>query len=145
MAPANRGKGSFRFRREEHLKGRNEIREVFKSGRVLYCRGAKLYILKNNLSYNRICFTFSRGFGNAVSRNRSRRLSREAFRLLRPRLSTGNDLIFLVFPEESKTVKSGSNSIPNQISDKKPNKTRTTLDNRAKQLEFLFSKAWMLK
>jgi ribonuclease P protein component len=145
MAPINGGKGSFRFKREEHLKGRNEIREVFKSGRVLYCLGAKLYILKNNLSYNRICFTFSRGFGNAVSRNRSRRLSREAFRLLRPRLSTGNDLIFLVFPEESKTVKPESDTIQNQVSDKKPNKIKTTLNNRTKQLEFLFSKAGILK
>jgi hypothetical protein len=64
---------------------------------------------------------------------------------MRPRLLTGNDLIFLVYPQESKTVKSESNAIPNQISDKKPNKVKTTLDNRKKQLESLFIKAGMLK
>jgi ribonuclease P protein component len=141
MTSVNGVKGSFRFMREEHLKGRNRIREVFKSGRVFYCRGAKLYILKNNLFNNRICFTFSRGFGNAVMRNRSRRLSREAFRLLRQRLSTGHDLIFLVYPEENRIAKSGSNQAVND----KRGGIKTTLDGRTKQLEFLFAKAGMLK
>ena len=89
-------KGSFRFKREERLKGRNEIREVFKSGRRYSCPGAKLFVLKNALPRNRICFTFSRG-GNAVRRNRARRLAREAYRLLKPRLLCGYDLILLLY------------------------------------------------
>ena len=119
-------KGSFRFMRKEHLRGRNEIREVFGNGRRFGCRGAKLFILKNELPHNRICFTFSRGFGNAVARNRARRLGREAFRLLRPRLCGGFDLILLVYPETE-----GSSA-------------EATLADRAKQLEFLFTKAGLL-
>jgi len=129
---------SFRFKREEHLKGRKEIREVFNKGRWFNCQGAKLFVLKNSLPYNRICFTFSRFSGkksnksdksnkscfswNAVSRNRARRLGREAFRLLKPSLIGGYDLILLVHPEP-----------------------RTVLSCRMGQLESLFTKAGLFK
>jgi len=115
--------GSFRFRREEHLKGRKEIREVFGKGKRYSCHGAKLYVLKNDLPFNRICFTFSRNFGNAVSRNRARRLGREAFRLMKDRFTVGFDLILLV-----------TAGLPDAV-----------LFDRIRQLESLFSKAGLLK
>ena len=90
---------SFRFRPEERIKRRNDIKEVFGKGRRFGCRGAKLFVLKSGLPYNRICFATSRGFGNAVERNRARRLGREAYRLLKPRLAGGNDMVLLVYPE----------------------------------------------
>jgi len=122
---------SFRFKREEHLKGRKEIREVFGKGKVYGSHSAKLFILKNNLPYNRICFSLSKGFGNAVSRNRARRLGREAFRLMKYRLENGYDFILLVYPE---SVLSLSGTAAKQ-----------TLQDRSKQLESLFKKAGLLK
>jgi ribonuclease P protein component len=100
---------SFRFRREEHLKGRKEIREVFKNGmQFSYYKtsgsGVKLFVLKNELSLNRICFTFSKGFKGAVSRNRAKRLGREAYRLIKHRLENGYDFILLFYPEQKKTL-----------------------------------------
>ena len=86
------------FPRQERLKGRNEIQQVFRQRRAVSCDGAKLFILKNGLSYNRIAFTFSRKFGNAAERNRARRLGREAYRHLRQDLRPGNDLVLLVYP-----------------------------------------------
>ena len=50
------------------------------------------------MQYNRIAFTFARKFGNAVERNRSRRLSREVYRLLRNKIRKGYDLVLLVYP-----------------------------------------------
>jgi len=113
-----------RFRREEHLKRRKEIREVFGKGKQYSCLGAKLFILKNDLPNNRICFTFSKGkgFKSAVSRNRARRLGREAFRLIKHRLESGYDFILLVYPE-----------------------SEAALSDRARQLDSLFSKAGLLK
>jgi len=89
---------SFRFPRKEKLKGRNEIREVFSRRKGTSCSGAKLLMLRNGLSHNRIAFTFSRKFGKAVERNHSRRLSREVYRQLRNELLHGYDLVLLVYP-----------------------------------------------
>ena len=91
-------------------------------------------MLKNNLHYNRICFTLSKiskrnqiskedqVSWNAVYRNRARRLGREAFRLMKSRLSGGYDLVLLVYPE-----------------------VNAVLSGRVRQLEFLFSKAGLFK
>jgi ribonuclease P protein component len=54
--------------------------------------------LENGLPHNRIAFTFSRKYGNAVERNRSRRVSREAYRHFRGQLRPGFDLVLLVYP-----------------------------------------------
>jgi ribonuclease P protein component len=87
-----------RFKREERLKKRDEIRAVFNRGKVVTCSGAKLFVLRNGLSFNRIAFTFVRKFGNAVERNRARRVGREAYRHIRNRLQCGFDLVLLVYP-----------------------------------------------
>jgi ribonuclease P protein component len=87
-----------RFRREEHLKRRTELTRVFKKGRVTNCPGIKLFFLANGLPHNRIVITFVRKYGNAVQRNRARRLGREAYRLMKGTLKTGYDLVFLVYP-----------------------------------------------
>jgi len=55
-------------------------------------------VIQNGLSVNRIAFTFARKYGNAVQRNRSRRLSREVYRLIKARLCSGYDLVLLVYP-----------------------------------------------
>ena len=88
----------YRFPRREKLKGRDEIREVFSRGKGISCAGVKLIMLRNGLPYNRIAFTFSRKFGNAVERNHSRRLSREVYRQFRNELRKGFDLVLLVYP-----------------------------------------------
>ena len=135
--PVQSDKSSFRFRWQEHLKGRKEIREVFGKGKQFTCQGAKLFLLKNDLPYNRICFTFSRvskrkqtskgkQSWNAVTRNHARRLGRESFRLMKNRLVCGYDLILLVYPEFNRAASA-------------------TLSGRMEQLETLFYKAGLLK
>lgn len=57
-----------------------------------------MFILPNELPYNRLAVTFSRKFGDAVRRNRARRLSREVYRLNKSRLRPGFDLVLLVYP-----------------------------------------------
>jgi len=79
-------------------------------------------VLENTLFRNRICFTFPRGFGNAVERNHAKRLEREAYRNLKPRLRRGFDLILLAYPEEPVPV----------------------FSERMKQLEHLLTKAGLL-
>jgi len=78
------------------------------------------------LPYNRICFALSRGFKTAVSRNRAKRLSREAYRLIKYRLKSGYDFILLVYPESEKSI------------------SRACLQSRLSLLESLFLKAGLL-
>jgi ribonuclease P protein component len=94
----------FSFPRKERLKRRDDIREVFRNADkvgergVVSCPGVKLFTLRNGLPNNRIAFAFPRKYGTAVERNRSRRLSREAYRFLRNELRKGFDLVLLVYP-----------------------------------------------
>ncbi|MDR2258386.1 MAG: ribonuclease P protein component [Treponema sp.] len=122
---------SFRFRRKERLKGRDEIRAVFNRGKSVGCGGAKLFVLKNSLADNRICFALPRKFGNAAERNRARRLGREAYRHIRPRLKGGYDMVLLVYPGAS-----GSRGV---------SPGPENLNSRMKQLTNLFTKAALLQ
>ena len=52
-------------------------------------------VLKNKRDYNRIGITASKKIGNAVVRNRARRVVKESYRLLEPGLKTGFDIVFI--------------------------------------------------
>ncbi|MCL1928393.1 MAG: ribonuclease P protein component [Treponema sp.] len=118
-----------RFRSEEHLKKKVEITGVFKKGRTVGYSGIKLFFLANEFPYNRIVITFTRKYGNAVQRNRARRLVREAYRLMKGGLKTGYDLVFLIYPRTESS----------------PSKREDGLSKTAVQLQILFKKAGMIR
>lgn len=60
--------------------------------------GGKYVVLiyrKNDLAYNRKAFLASKKVGNAVLRNRARRLMKEAFRQTEKTLPEGYDFLFI--------------------------------------------------
>lgn len=84
------------------MKNALEIKNLFKNGKKVSIFGAKLFLLQNDLGFNRIGFPLPRGFGNAVQRNRAKRFSREAYRILKTHLNTGFDMLLLVYPTSEK-------------------------------------------
>ena len=54
-----------------------------------------IFIKKNNLPYNRTAFLASKKVGNAVARNRARRLMKESYRSVNDQFATGYDIIFI--------------------------------------------------
>jgi ribonuclease P protein component len=86
------------FSKAERLGSSAAIQTVFRKGKKYSCDGAKLFVLANGMGRNRVVFTFPRGYGTAVERNHSRRLSREAYRLTKNQLAVGYDLAVLIFP-----------------------------------------------
>jgi len=128
-----------RFRQQEHIKRRVELTRVFKKGRVVSCSGVKLFFLANDLPHNRIVITFARKYGNAVQRNRARRLGREAYRLMRGELATGYDVVLLIYPRTAGSIpaKPGSEGIV-------PHAGKAgSLAETTQQLKTLFKKAGM--
>ena len=84
-----------RFRSVEHLKRGSDFRRVYDRKRSVSDEWLIVYACENGLPHNRVGFSVSRKVGNAVVRNRFRRLYREAFRLARPDLPTGLDLVLI--------------------------------------------------
>ena len=71
------------------LKENYEFRRTYQKGvSVLYCR-------KNRLGRNRLGLVSSTKLGHAVVRNRCRRRLREVYRLEKPQLKTGYDIILV--------------------------------------------------
>lgn len=85
------------FSRVERVKSSVDIQNLFKKGKKVNTEGAKLFVLPNKLCINRVAFTLPRGYGTAVQRNYSKRLSREAYRCIKTDLKTGYDIILLVY------------------------------------------------
>ena len=79
----------------EKLKKNYEFSKVFKSGKRQFGRELSIYFVKNKLAYNRLGFTTVKKYGNAVQRNRERRLLREAYRNLEPQLKHGYDIVIM--------------------------------------------------
>lgn len=82
------------MRRKEVLTGSREFSAVYNKGKSVGDRYVVFFYKKNGLPYSRTGFLASRKVGNAVKRNRARRLMKESFRLMAP-LPAGYDMIFI--------------------------------------------------
>ena len=88
----------------------HRLRKQREFGRVYGARVAKrawplrVHGVPNGLPHCRLGLSVSRRVGNAVRRNRIKRLLREAFRLLQHELPTGYDLVIVVMRHEPMTL-----------------------------------------
>ena len=63
--------------------------------------GFKLLYMKNGTGISRMAVTTPKNYGNAVERNRTRRIIREVFRNIKEQLKRdGYDLLFIVYKKE---------------------------------------------
>ncbi|MCF7929828.1 MAG: ribonuclease P protein component [Spirochaetales bacterium] len=76
-----------------------EIDRVFRNGKRVSTRGARLIFLRNRLPYNRYAVSPARNYGTAVERNRVRRRIREIIRNQQHRIEPGFDLVFILYPD----------------------------------------------
>ena len=73
----------------------NDFRRIYARGKSYVSPLVVVYALKNRTKNVRVVITTSKKVGNAVQRNRSRRVIREAFRALAPRVRPGFDLVLV--------------------------------------------------
>ena len=91
-----------RFSASDRIRKRSEFRAIQDAGHRVVSRGFVFLLGRSSVSDaeapgpRRLGVTASRRVGNAVQRNRAKRLSREAFRCVRGQLPAGLDLVVIV-------------------------------------------------
>ena len=77
------------------LRKQSDFGRVYKKGSS---RGSKYVVIlykENGLGYTRTAFVASKKVGNAVTRNRARRLMKEAYRSMQSDIVKGFDIVFV--------------------------------------------------
>ena len=83
------------FTKEHRLRRSDQFKRVIRSGQRIHTRNLILY-LSSGEGERKLGITASRKTGNAVRRNRSKRVLREAFRLTRDHLPEHTELVVIV-------------------------------------------------
>ena len=81
------------FGKADRIKKRSEITRIFRRGRSASDDKIRIRVLANSIGRRRMAVVVSRRHGNAVRRNRIKRLCREAFRTCRADLPDSYDYI----------------------------------------------------
>ncbi len=83
---------NFSYSKKERLLKRRDFVNLNQGGRRLYSKNFLIILKKNALCFSRLGITVTKKIGNAVKRNRIKRLVREFFRLNKERLPKGYDI-----------------------------------------------------
>src|SRR5438309_686391 len=95
-----------RFRWDERLHKKSDFRRVFQEGRRFSVPGLTVWILRPHeeeaRQKPRLGLAVPKAYGNAVARNRIKRLIREVFRHNKNKLPRGVDMVFSArsFPDK---------------------------------------------
>ncbi len=77
------------------LKLNTEFHRVYGRGKSVSSPVLVTYAVKNRYPYCRVGITTSKKIGNAVERNRCRRIIRAAYQSLESRCTVGSDIVFV--------------------------------------------------
>ena len=81
--------------KKEIIRKDSDFSSIYKRGKSVGDKFVVVFSKKNNLPYNRTAFLASKKVGNAVARNRARRLMKESYRSLCDQFVPGYDIIFI--------------------------------------------------
>lgn len=85
----------FSFKKENRIKSNNAFQIVYKTGRSVVDSMSVMYVLANDEKNIKIGFAVGKKMGNAVVRNRVKRLMREVFRHRRSELKDSIHIIWV--------------------------------------------------
>lgn len=85
----------FKMKKHVTLKKKRDFSRLYNKGKSYVAPSVVVYVLRNRVRQTRIGITTSKKVGNAVERNRARRVIREAYRQLFSRVRPGVDLVFV--------------------------------------------------
>lgn len=103
------------FRPHEHLRRPADFRRVYAARRSVSDDSLIVYAFPNGLSHNRVGFSVSRKVGGAVTRNRIRRLFREAYRQTKHQMPTGLDLVLIPRSSDEPKLAALMDNLPRMV------------------------------
>ncbi len=77
------------------IKDDRVFRRLYKKGISIALPTVVVYYRRNRQSVNQLGLTTTKKIGKAIQRNRARRIIREAYRLLEPKLILGYDIVLV--------------------------------------------------
>ena len=89
-----------------------DFRRLYHRGKCAVAPHVAVYTAKNRLGTNRLGITTTKKLGNAVQRNRARRLIKEAYRLLEYKIPLGRDIVIVA---RKKTVYANMCQVMNDL------------------------------
>lgn len=90
------------FPKNKRLISNSQFKAVLANGRRLSDGVLTLYIAQNDCEYSRLGVSVGKSSGNAVVRNRLKRLMREAFRQNQQQIPAGFDYVLMISPRWQK-------------------------------------------
>ena len=97
----------FSFSKEKRLVNNKQFKAVLARGLRLSNGLLTLYMAENDCGYSRLGVSVSKSCGNAVVRNRLKRLLREAFRQSQDRIPASFDYLLMISPQWLKKTGTG--------------------------------------
>ena len=94
----------FRLQKHQRIRSGKDFERIYAARTTARAPGLLVFATKNDLEHTRIGLSVSRKNGNAVVRNRLKRLLREAFRLEQHALPAGLDLLLIPPPGPEPTL-----------------------------------------
>ena len=87
------------------IKRKYEFKKLFSKGKFFHGKYINMYLIENHKNSNQLAITVSKKQGKAVVRNRFKRLIKENYKEIEPKIKFGYNILFMIQKNKSTETK----------------------------------------